>query len=84
MYENKSQNGCPPETAPATPGSQGASLSLGACAQRMSARNYLRGEAERLRREANELDELAAQIPDGFPYGADSALWTLINRQRRG
>ena len=51
---------------------------------RRSAKGLMRDRAERLRREADQLEALARALPEELPLGADGALWDLlVNDSRR-
>jgi len=45
---------------------------------RMNARGVIMEKVERLRRDANNLEELARSLPDNLHRDADEALWQLV------
>lgn len=65
----------------AVAGRAGQGAMLGECTARQSARGVLRDRANRMRREADQLEALSRALPEELPRGADEALWELLIRR---
>lgn len=66
------------ETATQTARREGGLPGGDAGCSRQSAKGVILDRAWRLRRQAEQLEELARSIPENFPLPADEALWQLV------